>query len=576
MFILIVFAFLAGIVTILSPCILPVLPLVLSGSLTGGKRRPLGIVLGFVTSFTFFTLALTAIVKLTGVSPDILRLASIVIILGFGLALIVPKFQFWMEQFFLKIAGAAATRNQGSGFSGGIFLGFSLGLIWTPCVGPILASVIALAATSTVGFAAIFITLAYSLGSGIPMLLITYGGRQLLQRAPWLVRNSANIQKAFGVLMIITALAIATNLDRKFQSYILQKFPGHGVGLTKLETNDLVEKELTKLRGGKEMPNPSVVDFQKYPEAPELIPGGEWFNLPDGRPLYNLSDLRGKVVLVDFWTYTCINCIRTLPYLESWHEKYADKGLVIIGVHTPEFEFEKNPRNVAQAIKDFGLKYAIMQDNDYATWTAYDNHYWPAKYFIDKDGRIRNTHFGEGDYDESELLIQQLLKESGAKVDEMKVENKTYSVESGTPETYLGYGRIANFASPEKIKENVESVYSLPNKLDANQFAYSGSWNLGEQIAKPRKGAILTFDFKAKGNYLVMAPAGLNKRAVVKVYLDGKLIAADSAGADVKNGLVTVDQDRLYRLVETAKAERHLLKLEFLDDNAELFAFTFG
>lgn len=572
MLILILFAFLAGVVTILSPCILPVLPLVLSGSLTGGKKRPIGIVVGFVASFTFFTLALTAIVRLTGVSPDILRIISIVIILCFGLALIVPKFQLWMERIFSGIAGAAANKNEGSGFFGGVFLGLSLGLIWTPCVGPILASVITLAATSSVNLAAVFITLAYALGSGIPMLLITYGGRQLLQRVPWLLQNTAKIQKAFGILMILTALAIAFNVDRKFQTYVLEKFPNYGAGLTKLEQNNLVTNELTKLRSGKDMINPPTVDFQKYPDAPEIISGGEWFN---SKPL-KLADLKGKVVLIDFWTYSCINCIRTLPYLKSWNEKYADKGLVIIGVHTPEFEFEKNPNNLAQAIKDFGIKYPVVQDNNYATWSVYNNSYWPAKYFIDKDGKVRDTHFGEGNYDESELLIQQLLKETGAKVDNMKVENKTYSIEAATPETYLGYARIGNFASPENIRPDVDSNYSIPTKLAVNEFAYSGVWNIAAQIAKPKNGSFLTLNFSAKDTYLVMAPSDSGKPAKVKVYLDGKPISSDQFGEDVKDGIVTVDKDRLYNLVKLVRGERHLLKLEFLDDNAQLFAFTFG
>src|SRR3989344_9651039 len=368
------FAFLAGIVTILSPCILPVLPVVLSGGISGGKQRPLGIVAGFISSFTFFTLFLTSIVRATGVSPDALRSVSVVVIIAFGLSLLVPKLQAFIEQFLSRVS-SLAKRTERSDFAGGIFIGASLGLVWTPCVGPILASVISLALTGTVTTTAFFITLAYSIGTAIPMLAIVWGGRALLQKVPWLVASTGKIQKIFGLLMILTALAIATNLDRKFQTYILTTFPQYGVGLTKLEDNPIVKKQLVDMQTN---------DRQT---APELTAGGQWFN---SEPL-TLSQLKGKVVLVDFWTYTCINCIRTLPYLKNWYAKYKDKGFVIIGVHTPEFEFEKDASNVARAIADFGLEYPVMQDNDYATWRAYDNRYWAAKYLIDKEGKIRYT-----------------------------------------------------------------------------------------------------------------------------------------------------------------------------------------
>jgi len=342
MLFLIGFAFLAGIITILSPCILPILPIVLSGSVGSGKRKPQGIVTGFVLSFTFFTLFLSALVKATGVSADALRGLSIVIILIFGISLLLPQFQVLMEKMFSKLSNKFAVKGTHEGFSGGVLVGLSLGLIWTPCVGPILASVITLAATSEVSLAAFFITFAYSLGTAIPMFAIMYGGRGLLQKIPWLLPNTDKIQKGFGVLMILTAMGIFFNIDRKFQTYILTTFPKYGVGLTKFEDNDAVKKQLDKLfqkdlgdnsgKIGKPM-----FDMQKGPIAPEIIPGGVWLN---SKPL-TMKELRGKVVLIDFWTYTCINCQRTFPYLKEWYKKYKDNGLVIIGVHSPEFEFEK-------------------------------------------------------------------------------------------------------------------------------------------------------------------------------------------------------------------------------------------
>ncbi|MDP3964980.1 MAG: cytochrome c biogenesis CcdA family protein, partial [bacterium] len=275
------FAFLAGVVTILSPCILPLLPIILSSSVTGSKKRPVGVVLGFVLSFTFFTLFLSAIVRATNLSADALRTLSVVILIAFGASLLFPRFQQWMERLFTKLSSVAPQR-QGSGLSGGILVGVSLGLIWTPCVGPILASVISLALTGSVSGAAVIITLAYALGTGLPMLAIMFGGRALLQKAPWLMRNTGKIQKAFGILMIITAIGIFYNVDRTFQSYILDKFPNYGVGLTSFEDNEAVKENLQSLDSetdendiGKPM---DELMGDKFMEAPELIPGGEWFN----------------------------------------------------------------------------------------------------------------------------------------------------------------------------------------------------------------------------------------------------------------------------------------------------------
>ena len=376
--------------------------------------------------------------------------------------------------------------------------------------------------------------------------------------------------------MLLTAIGIFFNVDRTFQAYIITKFPNYGTGLTKFEENDAVKKELERLKPTKktqeQTPPPRGASLQqKYPPAPELIPGGEWFN---SKPL-TLQGLRGKVVLVDFWTYTCINCIRTLPYLEAWHEKYADKGLVIIGVHTPEFKFEENPKNVKKAIADFGLKYPIMQDNNYATWNAYDNLYWPAKYFVDAEGQIRSTHFGEGGYDESEKLIQQLLQEAGANVSNMPVKNAEYSIDAQTRETYLGYRRIENFASPEAIKEDKEAQYSTPKNLALNYFSYAGKWTVTGERATPSAGASLSLHFDAGQVFLVMRSNNALP-AKAKVYLDGAVITQKDSGDDVKNGTVTVVEDRLYKLVKLQTPGQHVLKLEFEGGNAELYAFTFG
>lgn len=520
------FAFLAGVVTILSPCILPLLPIILGSSLgVPGRARPLGIVVGFVGSFTLATLFLTTLVNYLGISADSLRSLSILVLTIFGLTLVIPRLQLLFEVLSSRLASSTRGSTR-PGFSGGILVGLSLGLLWTPCVGPILASVITLALSSSVSTSAFFITLAYALGTALPMLGIMYLGA-VAMRLPVLVRYSATLQRSFGVLMVATAIALLFGFDRQFQSYILDQFPQYGTGLTKLEDNELVRQELSK----------TMEENMEKDLAPDLIAGGEWFNTT---PL-NLQELRGKVVLVDFWTYSCINCQRTLPYLKTWWERYEDKGLVIIGVHSPEFEFEKNPNNLAKAIADFDLKYPIMQDNNFATWKNYNNRYWPAKYLIDADGRIRYTHFGEGKYDETEAMIQTLLKERGVTELSRPSNSPAPKNNARTRETYLGTAR------------------SVPNQ----NLVFAGEWSYSTEYALPKKGATLTYKYNASDVYLVMRSTG--EEGSVKVYVDDKLVK-----------IVKVDSDTLYPLATDYPAGSHTLRLEFETDKLELYAFTFG
>ncbi len=571
MLLLIPFAFIAGIVTVLSPCILPILPIVLSSSFGGGKQRPFGIVIGFIASFTFFTLFLATLVQLLHISADALRLFSMIVVLLFGISLLVPQFQVFTERLFSRLSSRISGTRQGTGFGTGLLIGLSLGLLWTPCVGPILASVISLALTGTVTGGAVLITFSYALGTAIPLFAILYGGRNLLQKVPWLVRHSGDVQKVFGVVMIATAISIFFNVDRKFQTFILTTFPQYGAGLTKIEDNAFIQKQLHIINKTPvtSVPGQTTRDMQDTASAaPEIIPGGEWFNSP---PL-TLKALRGKVVLVDFWTYTCINCIRTLPYLADWHNKYHDKGLVIIGVHTPEFEFEKNADNVKKAIQDFSIRYPVVQDNNYDTWRAYSNHYWPAKYFIDKNGTIRSTHFGEGEYDESEKIIQELLAETGQQAN-LPIHNKTYSIDALTPESYVGYNRIQYLAPPQDVSQDRSTDYKKPPEIPLNTFALDGKWTVSAEYGMPDTNSSLFFHFKAKNMFLVMRPRQSGQTGKIKVYLDGILV---NEGKDIKNGILAVSSDRLYTLVELPSAGEHTVRLEFLDNLLDLYAFTFG
>jgi thiol-disulfide isomerase/thioredoxin len=280
------------------------------------------------------------------------------------------------------------------------------------------------------------------------------------------------------------------------------------------------------------------------------------------------------VVLIDFWTYTCINCIRTLPYLRDWHETYKDSNFVIIGVHTPEFEFEKSAENVEKAIEDFGLEYSVVQDNNYATWRAYNNRYWPAKYLIDKEGKVRYTHFGEGKYDETERMIQRLIRETGTDT-QAEIENPSYDVQSRTPELYLGYKRMSHYYSPGEIAINKQKTYSLPQSLPSNSFSFGRSWMVESERSQAFEGSSLLLQYEAREVFLVMR-SNSDEPGVVRVYLDGELADETSAGDDVVDGEVVVDKDRLYKLIKLEEFGEHELKLEFLDSNIEVYAFTFG
>jgi cytochrome c biogenesis protein CcdA/thiol-disulfide isomerase/thioredoxin len=560
MFLLILFSFIAGVATILSPCILPVLPIVLSGTVGNGKKKPLGIILGFILSFTVFTLITSEVVKATGVSADLLRDLSIVIIFIFGASLLIPNLQVKLETFFSGITSKLKINNQrDTGFVGGVIIGLSLGLLWTPCVGPIIASVIVLAATSKISAEVFLITLSYSLGTGLAMFVIMQFGRKLFQKIPWLLRSTEKIQKVFGFLMILTAIALFLNFDRKFQIVLQKVLPD--ASFNQIENNSIVKKELSKLS------SPS----NNVSQAPEIVAGGEWFN---SKPL-TLKNLRGKVVIIDFWTYTCINCIRTLPYIEAWYKKYKDQGLIVIGVHTPEFEFEKNPDNVAKSLKDFGITYPVVQDNNYDTWNAFSNQYWPAKYFIDKNGNIRDSHFGEGNYDESEKLIQDLLKETGAKID-ARINNPASNIMANSPETYLNSSRMQYYYPDTNLSTGDYSL-KLASGIPLNTFSLGGKWEIGNENATVSENSTLLYHFSADKVFLVMKPGSEGQKYQLKVFLDDKVVNLNNSGADVKNGTISVDTDRLYNLIDLKNHPgEHVLKLEFQTAGLQLFAFTFG
>jgi len=564
MIVLLVFAFISGLVTIFAPCIWPLLPIVLSSTATGGKGKPLGVTLGTLVSFALVTLTVSYIVKIIPFDPNVLRLFAVIIISFLGLVLIIPKLSQILEGYVSRLSGkvAAKTDDQRTDFQGGFITGLALGIVWAPCAGPILATIATLAATRAVSFEVILVTIVYVVGIGIPLFLFALAGNRLFSRSRFLSKYTGRIQQIFGIVMILTALAIFINYDKVLEVKLLDTFPSFSGFINQLEGNPNVQRELRNLKNKKNQLTPtgqsSNVELPNLGPAPEFVGITKWLNTD--KPL-KMSDLKGKVVLVDFWTYTCINCIRTLPFVTSWYEKYKDKGFVVIGVHTPEFEFEKKTANVENAIKQYAIHYPVAQDNDYKTWTAYNNQYWPAEYLIDADGNIRRTHFGEGEYDQSEMAIKKLLEEAGRKVDSsiLNVQDQTPHI-TLSPETYLGLTRRERYS-----QDNPPLHY----------FSYSGKWNVQNEYAESTGDSSLEFNFYADRVFLVITPS--DGKDIINVFLDGKPIDPSVAGKDVSSGKVIIDQSRLYNLVDLkGKAGQHLLKLEFKTKGTKVFAFTFG
>lgn len=576
MILLIGFAFLSGLVTILAPCIWPLLPIILSSSIgSTSHKKPLGITLGIMISFAFFTLAISSLVRFFHFDPNSLRIIAVIVIGFLGITMIIPNLSQFLEVLVSRLTGFFGQRVvKGSGFKSGFITGLALGIVWSPCAGPILAAIATLAATGRVNADVVLITIAYVLGVGIPLFIFAYGGQQLALKTRGISANLGNIQKIFGIIMILTALAIYTNYDKYLQSQLLNAFPQFSAAVNGFEQNSAVKSQLDVLKGQTSQDFSNGDLFNANYSAPDFIGISKWLNTDK---LLNLSDLRGKVVLVDFWTYTCINCIRTLPHVTSWYEKYKNDGFVVIGVHTPEFAFEHDTNNVLSAMRQYSINYPVAQDNDYATWNNYQNQYWPAEYLIDAKGVVRRVHFGEGEYDQTEMAIRDLLKEAGKNVANMPLSNMIDQAPTQriSPETYVGSARM-QYYYPSGSLSNQTNNFTLSANLSNDSFSIGGVWQINNENAATGDFAELSYNFYANKVYLVLAP-GQNSSAKVKVFLDNKPVDLTNAGSDVVNGEINVDSDRLYNLIDLrGKYGRHLLRLEFETKGTQVFAFTFG
>jgi cytochrome c biogenesis protein CcdA/thiol-disulfide isomerase/thioredoxin len=575
MALLMLFALVAGAGTALSPCVLPILPAVLSAGVTGGRRRPFGVVTGLALSFTFATVGLVYVIDALGLPNGFARDLAIVILFAFGVSLLFPPIGDRIEAFASRLAPGPA-RFRGDGFGSGLIVGASLGLVYAPCAGPILAGVIVVSAAQDFTAGRLAVAFSYAVGSAIVLYLLLLGGRSLTSR---LAPVRGRVQMGLGAVMVIVAIAMTANLDTRFQTAIASDLPGFLVNPTKsLEQSRAISADLAKVaQHGPPIVPPSELDqpvsLQTYGQAPDFTGTQDWFNTPGGEPL-TMSGLRGKVVLIDFWTYTCINCIRTLPYLEAWQQRYGKQGFTVVGVHSPEFPFEKDASNVQAAIRQNHLTYPVVQDNDLATWDAWGNQYWPADYLVDAQGNVRDAHFGEGGYADTERAIRTLLHEAGRTNLGSGARATAQSASSGsiTPETYLGAARAQGWVNGI-IHPGDQSFGAAPGRLSRDQFAYAGSWGITDEDATSGPGAEIDLEFDARRVFLVLGSPDRARR--IQVLLDGRPIPADLAGADVRHGFATIRAQRLYRLVDLPAVAEHRLSLIF-DPGISGYAFTFG
>jgi cytochrome c biogenesis protein CcdA/thiol-disulfide isomerase/thioredoxin len=567
-----------GVLTILSPCILPVLPFVFARSDKPFLLSGLPLLAGLAVTF-----ALVASLATLGGSWAVHvnqwgRIAAMVLLALFGITLILPQLADHLTRPLVALGSrlSGQTSAGDSGIGSSLLLGVATGLLWAPCAGPILGLILTGAAIRGASTSTTVLLLAYALGAATSLAAALLAGGRIFTAMKRSLGAGEWIRRALGVLVLGGVAAIALGLDTGLLTR-LSLARTNGLEQSLLQDSGLGRKTESVAMAGSDLPVEGTM--------PELKGAVEWLNSP---PLTRAS-LRGKVVVVDFWTYSCINCLRALPYVEAWARKYQDHGLVVIGVHAPEFAFEKIPDNVKRAVRDLGVTYPVALDNNLAIWQAFNNEYWPAHYFIDAQGRIRHHHFGEGEYAQSERVIQNLLHEAGFKdVPDGIVDPQGQGVEAAatpddtgrSPETYVGYGRGENFASGRPQMDQ-PADYWTPSPLQPNQWGFTGRWTIGEEkSALESAGGKITFRFHARDLHLVLGPGNDGKPARFTVTLDGRAPGA-SHGADTDaGGNGTVTNQRLYQLLrlDSASAARidHTFAIEFVDPGVQAFAFTFG
>jgi cytochrome c biogenesis protein CcdA/thiol-disulfide isomerase/thioredoxin len=593
-----VLAYLGGVLTILSPCILPVLPFVFARASQPFVRSGLPMLGGMVITF-----ALVATLAAVGGGWAVHanqygRYFALLLFAILGITLIFPSLADRLARPFVA-AGARLSQSADQGgestpsaFSSAL-LGVGTGLLWAPCAGPILGLVLTGAALQGANIGTFTLLLAYAAGAATSLALALLVGGKVFNALKKSLGAGEWMRRGLGVIVLVAVVAIALGADT-----------GVLTQLSTASTNNIEQSLVAALKPAANPPQSSMIASNDSDGAmmmkakpgmtgapgslpdegslPSLDGAVEWLNSP---PL-TAAGLRGKVVVIDFWTYSCVNCLRTLPYVRAWAEKYKDQGLVVIGVHAPEFAFEKDIGNVRQAVKDLKVDYPVAIDNDYAIWRAFKNEYWPAHYFIDAQGRIRHHHFGEGEYVESEKIIQQLLAEAGANhvaagTVQPELAGAALAPVSGqvqSPETYLGYARAEKFASPGGAEHDENHAYSAPAQLSTNQWALAGTWNVSQENALlVNAGGRIVYRFHARDLNLVLGPGADGKPVKFKVRIDGAA-PSDDHGIDTDaagNGEIT--GQKLYQLIRAkGDIKDRTFEIEFLGSGAEAFAFTFG
>ncbi|MBU4238176.1 MAG: cytochrome c biogenesis protein DipZ [Alphaproteobacteria bacterium] len=575
--ILFLLSYLAGALTIVSPCILPVLPFVFARAGRPFVRNGLPLLVGMAVTFA----GVATLAALGGGwavrANEVGRWIALAVMAVLGLSLLVPSIGDRLMRPFVAAGSWLTDRVERRSADQGdvrasLLLGVATGLLWAPCAGPILGVILTGAALQGAGVGSTVLLLAYAAGAATSLALALLVGGRVFKAMKGALGLGEWVRRGLGALVLIGVVAIGLGLDTGL--------------LTRISAGSTGRLEQALLSGiGRGAPmNAAPTDLANLPvegQLPAFTGATTWINSPPLTP----QQLRGKVVVVDFWTYSCINCLRALPYVRAWAEKYKDQGLVVIGVHTPEFAFEKSEANVRDAVRRLGVDYPVAMDNDFAIWRAFKNQYWPAHYFIDAQGRIRHHHFGEGDYEGSERVIQQLLKEAGAadvaadvvRVQAQGAEAAADMNQLGSPETYVGYARAENFRSPGGLARDVAKAY-VASPLHLNDWSLVGRWRVTREHAElAASGGRLSFRFKARDLHLVMGPGSNGAMPRFRVLIDGQAPGAD-AGSDIDaQGVGRIDQQRLYQLIRQSGAVRErTFEIEFLDPGVQVFAFTFG
>ncbi|MEN4938913.1 cytochrome c biogenesis protein DipZ [Stenotrophomonas sp. TWI1151] len=583
---LLVLAYLGGVLTILSPCILPVLPFVFARSDRPFLRSGLPLLIGMALMFAVVASLAAVSSQWVAQANQIGRWIALVVMAVFALALLWPALADRLLSPFQRLgarlsASADAASDAGRGGVGtSLLIGIATGLLWAPCAGPILGLILTGAALQGASVGTSGLLLAYALGAATSLALAIWIGGRVFAALKRRLGVGEWVRRGLGIAALLAVVAIAMGWD----TGVLTRLST--VSTAKLEQGLLDVLPAQQPAAGAAMMSTAGAPGQPLPvegTLPSLAGATGWLNSP---PL-DAQALRGKVVLVDFWTYSCINCLRAMPYVREWAERYRDHGLVVIGVHAPEFAFERNLANVQRAVKDLKVTYPVAIDNDFAIWRGFNNKYWPAHYFIDAQGRIRAHHFGEGNYAQSEQIIRQLLREAGNTLpgDDAPVAMTLNGVARQadmdnlkSPETYLGHARAENFASPGGQRQDQPADYTVPATLQHNQWALAGRWTVGNEDARlETRGGRVAFRFHARDLHLVLAPGEDGKPVRFRVRIDGQAPGAAAGGDISADGDGRVDENRLYQLIRQSGAvQERTFEIEFLDPGVRAYAFTFG